>query len=494
MQKDREDIVFRNDIPAVQFMIMDIIEQTLAHAENPVWLAQYLTQQIRSLIGGKIVVLLGCNHTPDSYSANSNKQPFSPKDHRIISVCPSRHTKRIDIPELQLLANFSHKINRAQIWSPNQGEHEVQSILQKIEWGVSVVLPLNLGAKRFGLLLVIDLLNLDRLEDTLQMLEMMPNVIALVLKNSLMYEELENIVKERTSELAAKTDELAAQTNELRAITKELEKTNEELERLNNELEERVKRRTAELEASNRELRAFNRELEAFCYSVSHDLRTPLRGIDGWSFALAEDFEEVLGEQGHRYIDQIRAEAHRMGQLIDDLLKLSRITRSEMVITPINISKLAASVVERYNRIYNQNRAQITIEPNLTAYGDIGMVDIVLTNLIDNAFKFTSKSPLPKIEFGKLKPHNLDNLKTTQSIAELESKNRQIFYVKDNGAGFNMAHYSKMFGSFQRLHKVTEFEGNGVGLAIVDRIIQRHGGKVWAEGKVNQGAIFYFTL
>ncbi|MBF0302097.1 MAG: hypothetical protein HQK73_03585, partial [Desulfamplus sp.] len=441
------------------------------------------------LIGGKIVVLLECqsqcDNAPNSILSNTphhNHTITATSHHRIISVCPARHTKVVDTPELQQLAEFSHRIKKAEIWSPTEGEPHIQEILKKKQWGVSVVMPLNLGAKRFGLLLVINLLNTHRLEEIIQTLEMMPNIIALVLKNSLIYEDLENMVKIRTSELESRTEELAARTQELTNLTEELAKTNEELEQLNNELEERVKQRTAQLEASNKELKIANRELEAFCYSVSHDLRTPLRGIDGWSFVLAEEFDDVIGETGKQYIEKIRLETERMSELIDDLLNLSRITKTELVITPINISTLTASVVERLKERYSERKVEVAIQPELTAYGDIRMLDIVLTNLIENAFKFTSKTPVPKIEFGKI-----ENLR-------LESRNRQIFYVKDNGAGFDMAYSAKLFGAFQRLHKISEFSGNGVGLATVDRIIQRHGGRVWAEGVVNQGATFYFSL
>lgn len=414
----------RSDMAAVQFMLMDIIEQTLANAENPVWLAQYLTEQIRSLIGGKIVVLLECKGSKAENSLISS----TPYYHRIISVCPSRYMKTVDTPELQQLACLSHKIDKASIWNPAEVEAEVQEILRQKEWGVSVVIPLKLSHKRFGLLLVLNLLNIDRLQDTLDMLGMMPDVIALVLKNSLMYEELENMVQSRTAELAAKTEELAQRTEELTerteeltAITETLEKTNQKLESLNKELEDRVRKRTAELEAANRELRMSNRELEAFCYSVSHDLRTPLRSIDGWSFALADEFENVIGEDGKTYIARIRSETQHMGNLIDDLLKLSRITKSDMVITPINLSKLARDIFDSVNKIYSQKEVEIIIEPGLSAYGDIGMVDIVLTNLIENAFKFTSNTDKPKIEFGKVSLHITNN-----------NPSKQIFFIKDN--------------------------------------------------------------
>ncbi|MBF0302095.1 MAG: hypothetical protein HQK73_03575 [Desulfamplus sp.] len=257
----------------------------------------------------------------------------------------------------------------------------------------------------------------------------------------------------------------------------------EEIRTLNIELESRVKERTAELNESNKILEAINKELESFSYSVSHDLRAPLRGIDGWSLALLEDFEALLGKEGRRYVERIRAETQRMASLIDDLLKLSRLTRSEMNINLVNLSELAAQVAYTLNESIRETepecRVELIIQPDMTAYADVGMIDIVLTNLMSNAFKFTSKVGNPKIEFGKL---------------EQKENGREIFFVTDNGAGFDMQYAFKLFGAFQRLHKASEFPGTGIGLATVQRVIHKHGGRVWAEGEVNNGATFYFTL
>lgn len=270
-------------------------------------------------------------------------------------------------------------------------------------------------------------------------------------------------------------------------------KIEDEIHKLNTELENRVLERTTQLETSNRELEAANirleasnKEMESFSYSVSHDLRSPLRSIDGWSLALAEDFEESIGEQGKAYIARIRSETQRMGQLIDNLLKLSRITRTEMFLTLVNLSDLAKKVADMLNEANMEKKIQFVIEPGLTAYADAGMMDIILTNLVENALKFTGKTPIPRIEFGKLK----------KSLSQMKFKdsNRQIFFIKDNGAGFDMTYNSKLFGAFQRLHKSEEFPGTGIGLAIVQRIIHRHGGRIWAEGAISQGATFYFTL
>jgi PAS domain S-box-containing protein len=244
----------------------------------------------------------------------------------------------------------------------------------------------------------------------------------------------------------------------------------EKLSLLNVELEQRVQVRTAQLEATNK-------ELEAFSYSVSHDLRAPLRGIDGWSLALLEDYRDQLDENGRQHIDRVRSETQRMGQLIDDLMRLSRLTRMEMKFGVVNLSDLAQVIASRMQNENPQRQIEFVIQSGMIARGDLNLLEIVLTNLLSNANKFTGKQPLPRIEFGN---------------ASIDGK--PAYFIRDNGAGFDMAFAKKLFGAFQRMHKQTEFPGTGIGLATVQRIIHRHGGKVWAEAQKNQGATFYFTL
>lgn len=259
----------------------------------------------------------------------------------------------------------------------------------------------------------------------------------------------------------------------------ERKRAEQEIKRLTDELEQRVIERTAQLETANK-------ELESFCYSVSHDLRAPLRGIDGWSRALEEDFADIIGEQGKKYISRILTETRRMGQLIDDLLQLSRLSRSEKKNQWVNLSELAENIISSLQETEPARAVEYVIQSGLSAYADPGMMSIVLTNLLQNAWKFTGKTAVARIEFGKL-PSDDPRIK-------LQDLGKQVFYVKDNGVGFDMRYASKLFGAFQRLHKSSEFPGTGIGLATVQRIIHRHGGRVWAEAAINQGATFFFTL
>ena len=240
--------------------------------------------------------------------------------------------------------------------------------------------------------------------------------------------------------------------------------------RLNTELERHVKERTVQLEGSNR-------ELEAFCYSVSHDLRAPLRGIDGWSLALLEDYRDKLDEKGRQQLQRVRADTQRMGRLIDDLLMLSRVARGPIQRSPVDLTALAQGVADRLREAEPERRVEFAVQPGLTAQGDARLLEIVLSNLLGNAWKFSGGRPLTQVEFG-----------------QTEVEGRPALFVRDNGVGFDMIYAQKLFGAFQRMHKASEFPGTGIGLATVQRVIQRHGGRVWAEAQVDRGATFYFTL
>ena len=232
------------------------------------------------------------------------------------------------------------------------------------------------------------------------------------------------------------------------------------------------------LEDANRELQAANKELEAFSYSVSHDLRTPLRSIDGFSQILLKNHAEDLDEQGRDYLGRVGRASQRMGELIDDLLGLSRVTRAELEHKVVDLSALAKGVAAELQRSQPERRVRFEINEGLVAEGDAKLLRVVLENLLGNAWKFTGKKGEgARIEFG----------------AERRAEG-QVYYVRDDGAGFEMAYADKLFGAFQRLHGANEFEGTGIGLATVRRVVERHGGRVWAEGEVGEGATFYFTL
>jgi light-regulated signal transduction histidine kinase (bacteriophytochrome) len=244
----------------------------------------------------------------------------------------------------------------------------------------------------------------------------------------------------------------------------------EEIRRLNAGLEQRVRDRTAQLEAANQ-------ELEAFAYSVSHDLRAPLRGVDGWSLALLEDYHDRLDERGRQYLDRVRSEAQRMGLLIDDLLQLSRLNRAEIKVADVDLSRVCEVIAHRLREASPGRAIDFDIAPGLKTSGDIRLLEVAMTNLLANAVKFTGRRARAHIEVGQAR-HN----------------GQPVFYVRDNGAGFDMSYASKLFGPFQRLHKTSDFPGTGIGLATVQRVIRRHGGRVWAEAAPDCGATFYFVL
>jgi light-regulated signal transduction histidine kinase (bacteriophytochrome) len=226
-----------------------------------------------------------------------------------------------------------------------------------------------------------------------------------------------------------------------------------------------------------RELELTVRELEAFSYSVSHDLRAPLRGIDGFSKILAEDYADKLDNEAARYLGRIRAGAQRMGAIIDDLLTLSRVTRGRLATQRVDLSAVAREVVEALREAEPERKVQVSIADDLVVEGDVQLLRLALENLLGNAWKFTRQEPLAQIAFDA-------------KVAESGT----VYRVRDNGVGFDMAHADKLFAAFQRLHDPDDFEGTGIGLATVRRIIERHGGRIWAEGAEGEGATFYFTL
>jgi signal transduction histidine kinase len=270
---------------------------------------------------------------------------------------------------------------------------------------------------------------------------------------------LEKRVQERTKKLAASNSELIREVAERKRAENDIRKLNSQLVQ-----------RSAQLEASNK-------ELEAFSYSVSHDLRAPLRGIDGFSQAVLEDYDEKLDESGRSYLRRVRAASQRMAQLIDAMLNLARVTRAEIHTQTVDMSAMVRAVLDDVQKMEPERQVECLVAPNVFATADPQLLRAVLENLVGNAWKFTRQQAHPRIEFG----HG-------------QFKGQSAYFIADNGAGFDMTYGHKLFGAFQRLHAYTEYPGVGVGLATVHRIIQRHGGQIWAEGAVGKGATFHFTL
>lgn len=276
-------------------------------------------------------------------------------------------------------------------------------------------------------------------------------------------ENLESLVRERTKNL----EEALVKEKETRI---ENVKLNEELQKANSELEQRVAKRTLELEA-------INKELEAFSYSVSHDLRAPLRSIDGFSNKILKDYSSGFDDQAKDYFNRIMNASRKMGVLIDDLLKLARLSRVEMRIENVNLSDIADSIAAELKETNPERNVEFQIKENLFEMADRNLIQIALQNLLGNAWKYSKNNEHTLIQFGL----NVSN-------------GKKIYLIKDNGVGFDMRYVDKLFGAFQRLHSITEFEGTGIGLATVQRIIRRHHGDIWADSEVNAGSTFYFTL
>jgi PAS domain S-box-containing protein len=272
-------------------------------------------------------------------------------------------------------------------------------------------------------------------------------------------EHLEELIRERTAELEKRVSEVEQLNSAMVNLMEDLRVSNESLE------------------TTTRQLGEANKELEAFSYSVSHDLRAPLRSVDGFSQILLEDYSDTLDEKGKHYLDRARAGTQKMGQLIDDILNLSRIGRQAMKMKKINMESIAREVYNSLEDEWKGRKVDFNVHKCPTAAADLNLINIVFMNLLSNALKFTGNRKEAKIEVGS------------------ETKDEQtVFFVKDNGVGFDMKYADKLFTPFQRLHRVEEYEGAGIGLAIVQRIIHRHGGRIWVESKVGKGTTFYFTV
>jgi signal transduction histidine kinase len=277
-------------------------------------------------------------------------------------------------------------------------------------------------------------------------------------------------VARATAEVRDLNRRLGEELEQTRVYQQRLSESQETLRSMNERLEQLVEERTGQMQAAYR-------ELEAFSYSVSHDLRAPLRAIDGFSRVLEEDYGPALDAEARRCLERVRGGTRRMGQLIDDLLKLSRVSRGDLAIGPVDLSAEARRILDELAAASPDRSVRTAVAPGLRAAGDPRLLAIALANLLENAWKYTARTPDAEIEFGCS-----------------DQEGRPVFRVRDNGAGFDMAYAGKLFQAFQRLHGGQDYEGTGIGLAIVQRIIHRHQGQVWAEAEPDRGATFFFTL
>ncbi|MBT3375378.1 MAG: HAMP domain-containing protein [Lentisphaerae bacterium] len=291
---------------------------------------------------------------------------------------------------------------------------------------------------------------------------------------------LEKQVESRTTELRERTEDAELLNRAMVNLLEDMQSTNKQLGR------------------STRELAAANQELEAFSYSVSHDLRAPLRAINGFSSAIAEDYADILDDEGKDYLGSLCQATRQMGDLIDAMLQLSRVSRGDLHREDVDLTSMATEIFTNLRSAAPERICTCTVKPGLRATADRKLLHAVVHNLLENAWKFTGKTADASIEFGAIaEPHvpSGEEAPPPDSSAPPGTLSHAMaYYVKDNGAGFDMAFADKLFGAFQRLHRATDFEGIGIGLATVQRIIHRHGGRIWAEAEEGVGATFYFTL
>lgn len=356
----------------------------------------------------------------------------------------------------RLIEQAAQKPTATSIYIPDLKDETERKPLLALGIGTWLFVPMMVNKKLWGMLLVCLQGRSLFIDDDLNLLELFTHENAIILTNYDLINQLQGYSEQLEHKVEERTRELSESENRYRE--------------LNAQLEQRVQERTLQLEAANK-------ELEAFSYSVSHDLRSPLRTMDGFSQALIEDYGDKLDATGKDYLDRIRGGSQSMGQLIDDLLEFARLTTGEIRHEEVDLSKMAKLIVANLREQYPTRQVEFKSQEGMKVSGDARLLHVVMDNLLNNAWKYTAKQPQPVVEFGMT-----------------EQDGQSAYFVRDNGSGFDMAYAYKLFGVFQRLHKADDFPGNGVGLATVRRIINRHGGKIWANAAINQGATFYFSL
>ena len=459
-------------------------------AADPDQLGESFAQQVRELTGARTVMLI----------ANAT----SAAPHRVLGVCPERRAGLFAGFELDLLCRGGGG-GQSCLTEDIPAAAPLGILLRRAQVRSLMRFPLEAANELLGWLVLLDLPEWGRIYEIATLVTMIIPVSALALRSSLAHEQIKEQAREfatqtrdfelqvasRVADLVTENSELAAdRVAALRriedavaarrraerlaaALQREVEerrRAEDELRRFKLDLEVRVASRTAELEAANR-------ELEAFVYSVSHDLRAPLRAIDGFSYIVAEDAEGRLTDADREHLQRVRAAAQRMGTLIDELLAFSRASRQQPLSEDVDMVELVGAVVDELRRVHPERRVDVVVAPHLRARADPSLLRMILENLLGNAWKFTSHHHEARIEVGAI-----------------EVNGERAYFVRDDGAGFDAGAAHHLFGAFQRYHSPDEFDGDGIGLAIVHRLVGRHGGRVWAESAVEQGATFYFTL
>lgn len=441
-------------------ILLSQITQRIRQSLDLATIFEISTQEIRQLIDADRVSIFQfdatANFSQGQFVAESVATGFmSAMSMPIQAYCADRGLdEEIDESMNQLVNDFlvgkvqaAHDVTHAGLSESHQ------QIWQKFQIQASLVLPLLEREQLWGLLCIHQCFAPRNWQASeIEFIQQIANQLTIAIQQAALFRQVQTELADR------------------RIAEAKLIETNTQLAHTNFELEQIA----AQLTASNQ-------ELETFSYSVSHDLRAPLRIIHGFSQILLEDYRDRLDQEGQDYFDRICQNVHRMDTLIDDLLRLSRVTRSEMSYQENNLSNLVRDVIQTLHASQPKRIVECVIQPTAIAYGDGSLIRIVLENLLQNAWKFTQHHATAQIEFG--------------SLPDLtKAPGQTTYFVRDDGAGFDMKRSARLFGAFQRLHHANEFPGTGIGLTTVRRIICRHGGKIWAEGAVEQGATFYFTL